>query len=456
MIRGMYRTTRTALHALRRNVMRSCLTCLGIIIGVAAVIAMVEIGQGSSATIQSTIARMGADNIMIFPGTAQTGGISLGAGTRVTLHPQDCDAILRECPAVRSAAPLVRERIQVIRGNKNWSPQNVNGSTPSYVDVHDWPISDGEMFTDADVRNGSKVCVIGQTLVRELFEGRSPVGEELRVNSVSFKVVGVLATKGGNMWGGDQDDVLLAPWTTFKFRIANQGSGSTASAASGASQSVNSVSQIYPEKSIQLYPDVSAIQQADTPQPIRFANIDQIIVAADGPEKVPLAMHQITQLLRDRHRLLPGEPDDFNIRGLTEFTNAMQSMTSTMTNLLLCVALISLIVGGVGIMNIMLVSVTERTREIGLRMAVGARGRDILRQFLVEAVILSLLGGAVGIGLGRGGSLLVRALLQWSTQISIPAIVVAVAVSAGVGVIFGYYPAWKASRLDPIEALRYE
>ena len=457
---GMFRTLKTAGHALRRNVMRSVLTCLGIIIGVAAVIAMMEIGQGSSGLIQSTISKMGADNILIFPGTAQSFGVSQGIGSTVTLHPEDCDAIARECTAVRAAAPVVKTRVQLVYGNKNWTPQNMNGTSADYIMVRDWPIAEGDMFSDRDVRNGSKVCVIGQTLVRELFNGEDALGKELRLNNVAFKVVGILVAKGANMMGWDQDDVLLAPWTTIKYRVSNQGSGNSTSSSSSSSSStsttVNSLNQLYPNQQVQLYPQMDAVQQADTPQPIRFSSVDQIMVAANGTAQVPLAMRQIAELLRERHRIGTGDADDFNLRDMTEFTNALATMTSTMTNLLLCVALISLVVGGVGIMNIMLVSVTERTREIGLRMAVGARARDILRQFLVEAVVLCLLGGGAGILFGRGGSLAVNKLLHWPTQISVPAIIAAVLVSASVGVIFGYYPAWKASRLDPIEALRYE
>jgi ABC-type antimicrobial peptide transport system permease subunit len=454
---SLYRTLRTATHALRRNVMRSILTCLGIIIGVAAVIAMMEIGQGSSTLVRNTIARLGADNILVFPGTASNAGVSQGTGTVITLHPQDCEAVLRECTAVRAAAPLVRAHVQLVYGNKNWQPSNMMGTDPAYLDVHSWAIEEGDMFTDADVRNRSKVCVVGQTLVTELFDGENPVGREIRLNNVAFRVVGLLTKKGANMFGGDQDDVLLAPWTTIKYRVYGTGAAaSTAAPSSSISTSVNSLDSVYPSQGDDLYPSQDATQSADHPQSTRFTNIDQILVAADGSSQVPLAMRQITSLLRDRHRLAPGQPDDFNIRDLTEFTNAMKSMTSTMSSLLLAVAVISLIVGGVGIMNIMLVSVTERTREIGLRMAVGARGWDILLQFLIEAVMLCLLGGAVGIALGRGSSMIVKSWLHWATEISIPAIVIAVAVSFFVGVIFGFYPAWKASKLDPIEALRYE
>jgi ABC-type antimicrobial peptide transport system permease subunit len=454
-MKAIYHPLRNSLHALRRNVMRSVLTCLGIVIGVGAVIAMMEIGQGSSSLIQDTVSKMGADNILVFPGIAQNSGVSQGIGSIVTLHPQDCDAIMRECTAVRSAAPVEHARVQLVYENKNWTPQNMCGTTPAYLDVHDWPIADGEMFSDADVRNRSKVCVIGQTVARELFDDENPIGQELRLNSVAFRVVGLLVPKGANMMGWDQDDVLLAPWTTIKFRIEGTGQ-SGAAVVAAASSTINTLSQLYPNQKVQLYPQADAVQQVDRPQSIRFSNIDQILVAADGPEMVPLAIRQISSLLRDRHHLQSDQPDDFRVRGLTEFTDAMSSMTSTMTNLLMCVALISLVVGGVGIMNIMLVSVTERTKEIGLRMAVGARARDILRQFLAESVLLCLLGGAVGILCGRGSSMLITSLLHWPTRISIPAILASVVVSATVGIVFGYYPAWKASRLDPIEALRYE
>jgi ABC-type antimicrobial peptide transport system permease subunit len=451
------RTLRTAFHALRRNIMRSVLTTLGIVIGVSAVIAMMEIGAGSSKAIQKSIASMGADNLIIMPGAAASGGVSFGGGSAMTLTPEDGEAILRECPAVRAMAPVVRVRTQVVYGNKNWVPLFINGTTPSFLDVRDWEnLAEGEAFTDQDVRNASKVCLLGQTLVRELFQGASPIGQEVRVKNVAFKVVGVLSPKGANMMGMDQDDVLLAPWTTIKRRVAGSSVANVnQSAADQNTQTVNSLNQLYPGQE-SLYPIPSPTQAADTPQPIRFANVDSLIVAARTPAEVSIAIRQITQLLHERHHIREGEPDDFNIRDMTEMTRAMSSTTALMTNLLLCVALISLVVGGVGIMNIMLVSVTERTREIGLRMAVGARARDILRQFLVEAVVLCLLGGALGILVGRGTSLLVRMLKHWPTELSLSAIFAAVIVSVSVGVIFGYYPAWKASRLDPIEALRYE
>ena len=459
----VYRTIRTSLRALRRNPMRAMLTTLGIIIGVAAVIAMMEIGEGSSKAIQRTISSMGANNLLVMPGTAASGGVSFGAGSVMTLTPQDCEAIIRECPAVRAAAPMVRARTQVIYGNRNWVPLFIFGTTPAYLDVRDWTtLTEGEMFSERDIRNGSKVCVLGQTLVRELFSGESPIGKELRVQNVSFRVIGVLSSKGANMMGMDQDDILLAPWTTIKYRVtgstlANVNQSSAGSGAgAGAGSAVNSLSQLYPNTQLNLYPVQSATQAADTPLPVRFTNVDQIMAAAEEGDEIPLAMRQITTLLRERHRIHPGETDDFNIRDMTEMMKTLATTAALMTNLLLSVALISLVVGGVGIMNIMLVSVTERTREIGLRMSVGARARDILRQFLVEAVTLCLAGGAIGIMLGCGGSYLVTSLLHWPTETSVTAIMMSVIVSASVGIIFGFYPAWKASRLDPIEALRYE
>jgi ABC-type antimicrobial peptide transport system permease subunit len=453
------RTLKTALRALRRNPMRATLTTLGIVIGVAAVIAMMEIGSGSSAMVQNTIAGMGANSILVLPGAAASGGIMFGMGSVMTLTPGDCDAIIQDCPAVRSAAPVVRARGQVVYGSRNWIPPSIYGTTPAFLDVRDWEnMVEGGVFSDQDVRNSNRVCVLGQTLERELFEGDSAVGKEVRVMNVSLKVVGVLSPKGANMMGMDQDDIILVPWTTVKYRITGTSLANTSqsSSNSGSSTTINTLSQLYPNSQLNLYPIPSATQVADTPQPVRFTNVDQIMVAARSTADIPAAIKQMTALLRERHRIRNGDADDFNIRDMTEMLKTLTATTGLMTNLLLCVALISLVVGGVGIMNIMLVSVTERTREIGLRMAVGARARDILRQFIVEAIILCLMGGAFGILLGHGGSYLVRLFLHWPIKTSPAAIITAVLVSAGVGMIFGYYPAWKASRLDPIEALRYE
>lgn len=454
-----YRTFKLAMRSLRRNMMRATLTTLGIVIGVAAVIAMMEIGNGSSLAIQRTIASMGANNLMIFPGTAASGGVSFGAGSTTTLTAEDAEAIRRDCPAVDNIAPVVRSRAQVVRGNRNWVPMNIYGTTPDYLAVRDWStLAEGEGFTERDVRIGSKVCVIGQSIVNALFDGQSPLGQELRLQNVSFKVIGVLARKGANMMGMDQDDIVLLPWTTLRNRVSGSALANQNQSASsgGATGQTNSPGQIYPGGQPSLYPPVSASQAANRPQPVRFANVDQLVLSARTAADVQVAIGQISALLRERHRLRGDEADDFNVRDMAEMTRTMSSTTTMMTNLLLSVAMISLLVGGVGIMNIMLVSVTERTREIGLRMSVGAEPGDILRQFLAESVVLCLLGGAMGILLGRGSSLLVTMFLKWPTAPSLGAIIAAVVVSATVGIVFGYYPAWKASRLDPIDALRYE
>lgn len=454
-----YRTVRMALKALVRNPLRAMLTTLGIVIGVGAVIAMMEIGAGSSAAIRESIASMGANVLVIRPGTASSGGVTFGSGSATTLSPDDCEAILRESPAIGNASPMVRTRTQVVYGSRNWVPTYIYGTDPAYLDMQDWTtLAEGEPFTDRDVLNANKVCILGQTLVRELFEGESAVGKEIRVKNISFRVVGVLSRKGANMMGMDQDDILLAPWTTIKYRVTGSTLVDTNQSAAGSASgsAVNTLSNLYPGKGGNLYPARSDVQAADNPMPVRFTNIDQIMAAARNTADIPAAVDQMSAVLRDRHRIRPGEPDDFNIHDMTEMTKTLSSTTTLMTNLLLSVAMISLVVGGVGIMNIMLVSVTERTREIGLRMAVGARARDILRQFLVEAVVLCLMGGALGTLLGHGGSQLVRLLLHWPVRTSPAAIAAAVLVSATVGIVFGFYPAWKASRLDPIEALRYE
>ena len=448
---------RTAITALRRNKMRSALTALGVIIGVGAVIAMVEISQGSRTSLMQTMGTMGANTIMVRSGAAASGGISFGSGTLLTLTPGDSEEIEREASAIVAAAPVVQIQGQVVYGNRNWIPMNVMGTTPSYLSIRDWQeMTEGEMFDERDVRNANKVCVIGQTLVKELFDGRSPIGEDLRVKNVSLRVIGVLGLKGSNMMGMDQDDVLLAPWTTIKYRIAdNSAAATTAVASSSTSTEVNSLNELYPG-STALYPQQSATQLANTPQPVRFTNVDQISVKASSPEEISVAMDEITSILRQRHRIRAGQTDDFNLRDMSEMVKMMGSTSAMMGGLLMIVALISLVVGGVGIMNIMLVSVTERTREIGLRMAVGARSHHILRQFLIEAIMLCVLGGGIGILLGRAASYTVWLTMRWPVEASLPAIVGAFLVSATIGVAFGFYPAWKASRLDPIEALRYE
>jgi len=448
---------RTSLQGLRRNILRAALTALGIIIGVAAVIAMMEIGRGSATAIKRTIANMGADNILVLPGTAASGGVSFGIGTAVTLTPQDAEAILKDIPTVRAVAPVVRARIQIIYGNRNWVPVYIYGTTPEFLEVRQWPLASGEMFTAQDVRNASKVCLLGRRLVQELFAGEDPIGKEVRLNNIPFKVIGVLTSKGANMIGIDQDDVLVAPWTTLRYRVTRAALVNTNQSASTTTTSqVNTLNKFYPTDKLKLYPEQSASQQANNPLPVRFTNIDQIMVATRSPQDIPETMEQIKQLLRERHRLKGDDPDDFQLRNMAEIASAFGSTAGLMTKLLLAVALISLIVGGVGIMNIMLVSVTERTREIGLRLAVGAWRRDILQQFLTEAILLCFCGGLLGIALGRTISVMIRRFFQWPTELSLGAILVAFLVSVTVGVIFGFYPAWKASRLDPIQALRYE
>ena len=454
-----YSILRTALSALRRNVMRTLLTTLGIIIGVAAVITMMEIGNGATIAIQRTMISIGANTLVVVPGAANTGGINYGIGSLMTLTPQDADAIIKECTAVGNVAPIVRARTQLVSGNRNWVPTYVYGTTPSFLQVREWmDLDQGEAFTEHDVRNASKVCLIGQTVVKQLFGGQTPMGKEIRVRNVAFKVIGVLREKGANMMGLDQDDILLAPWTTIKYRVvaSSLASANQSSTNTNNTNEVNTLNKIYPEIQQNLYPVPSDTEQADSPQPIRFTNVDQILTSARSAVQIPHAIQQITTVLRQRHHLHISDPNDFNIRDMTEITKAMSSTTELITKLLLCVAMISLVVGGIGIMNIMLVSVTERTREIGLRMAVGAEPGDILRQFLTEAVVLCLLGGTLGIILGRSSSYIVTSVLHWPTATSVSAIVAAVVVSATVGVVFGFYPAWKASRLDPIEALRYE
>jgi ABC-type antimicrobial peptide transport system permease subunit len=440
--------------------MRSMLTCLGITIGIASVVALVEIGQGTSEAVRQTIANLGANFIQVEAGSNSTSGVHMGTGTCLTLTPHDCEAILRECGTVALAAPGVDCRMQVLYGNRNWQPWKILGTSPAYFPIRKWNVlAEGEPFTDSDVNRLANVCVLGQTPARELFGRESPVGKEVRVRGVPLKVVGVLSRKGANMMGLDQDDLIVAPWTTVKYRLNSSklalAEAPAATAAASLTQ-VNTLSKLYPSDQAQVYPQKSALQAADSPQLVRFADLDDIYISVNSPEEIPFATEQITQLLRQRHHMREGQPDDFGIRNWIEISKVLASTTSVMTNLLLAVAVISLVVGGVGIMNIMLVTVTERTREIGLRMAVGARPRDVLRQFLTEAVVLCLLGGIAGIMLGRGVSFTVSQLLGWPATPSVSAILAALSVSAGVGIIFGFYPAWKASRLDPIEALRYE
>ena len=451
-------TVATALVALRRNALRSALTTLGIVIGVAAVITMMEIGNGSAAAIEETIARMGTNNLMVLPGSVTTGAVNYGTGSQQNLTIEDFEVVEAECgDLVASVAPVVSTRTQVVYGNRNWIPTYLYGTTPAYTAVREWgDLEQGQMFTEADVRRGSQVCVIGRTLATALFDDRPPLGSIVRINQQPFKVIGVLASKGANMMGTDQDDILLAPWTAIKYRVAGRPVPTVVAADQSTAARLNTLSQRYPSVGPLLYPTPSPAQIANNPRVDRIPSLSLIWARARSAADVAAAKAQIEATLRRQHRIAAEETDDFVVRDLTEQSKVLGSTAGLMAGLLLSVALISLVVGGVGIMNIMLVSVTERTREIGLRMAVGARPRDILRQFLVEAVVLCLIGGTIGIVAGRGGAELVRLLLSWPTKISIWAIVASVSVSVLVGVLFGFYPAWKASRLDPIGALRYE
>jgi ABC-type antimicrobial peptide transport system permease subunit len=440
--------------------MRSALTTLGIIIGVASLVAIAEIGKGAWTAIRTLLSKTGVDNIVVQAGAVSRNGVSLGSGSVKTLTPEDAETILRECPSVDSLAPMIFTRRQVVHGNRNWVPNAFVGTTPGYLRVRQWEdMDEGECFTERDVNDAAMVCVLGGTLARELFDAQSPLGQEVYVNDVPLRVVGVLSRKGADIIGEDQDDLLVAPWTTVKYRISSQsGTADTTRdiAQSDLGDTLKTSARRYPRGRQSLFPSVSLTQSIDTPRLERLSNVDSILIRALSTEEIPAAMDQITGVLRHRHGITAGKPADFAVQDFTEVVRAVKSTVGLVASLLICVALISLVVGGIGIMNIMLVTVTERYREIGLRMAVGARSRDILRQFLVEAVVLCLLGGAAGILVGRGASCLVRLLARWPTEPSLIAILAAVSVSLTVGVIFGYYPAWKASQLDPIEALRFE
>jgi len=447
-----------AATALRRNVMRSMLTMLGIVIGIMAVVSIMEIGNGASKTLGKSIQSMGANMIMVMPGAAAAAGIQQGSGSAPTLTPADVEAILLDCPAVATAAPVVMARTQVVYGSTNWVPANMFGTTPAYLEIRDWKnLDEGECFTEQDVRNSNKVCIVGKTLVTELFADCSPIGETIRIQNVPFRVIGVLSRKGANVMGMDQDDILLTPWTTLKYRVSGSALGQVnQSIGVGSHDGINSFGDPYPRSHLEFYPTLTTTQMINTPRQTRMTTVDQICASSVSTEKMQMAVDQITATLNRTHQVRPGEAGDFNLRNMTELSEMFGSTTVLMKSLLLMIAGISLLVGGVGIMNIMLVSVTERTREIGLRMAVGARGRDIMIQFLVEAVMLCLIGAMIGIALARGVSMLVTLLMNWPIAASLPAIIAAVSVSILIGVGFGFYPAWRASQLDPIDALRYE
>jgi putative ABC transport system permease protein len=408
---SVFVTIIVALRAVLRNKMRSFLTALGIIIGVAAVIAMMAIGAGAKAQVEAAFAAMGTNLLVVMPGTTTSGGSFGGFGSMPTLTWDDLAAIRAEVPSVKAAAPSLRSNQSIVSEELNWTT-SVTGTSPEYFDIRAWTIAEGQSFTQAEVDAGAKVVVLGQTVSERLFGAASnPVGQTVRIGTSPFSVVGVLGRKGQSPSGQDYDDAAFIPVTTFAQRIQ----GGLGKFLTGT-----------------------------------------IYVQSTSSEDTGRALADVKALLRDRHHLPPGAEDDFSIRNLSEIAGARQQGTETMTTLLASVAAVSLLVGGIGIMNIMLVSVTERTREIGLRMAIGAKPRSILLQFLVEALVLSLAGGLLGIALGVGSATFIASRFHWPMQIQIDVIVSSVVFSAFVGIAFGLYPARKASQLDPIDALRYE
>jgi len=397
---------KVGMKAIARNKMRSILTALGIIIGVACVIAMIGVGQGSQAAIQAQISSLGTNFLMVFPGVATQSGAKIFTG-QSTITDDDVTAVRAECPSVAYVSPMVRSGAQVVYGNQNWGT-SIQGVGVEWPFVRTWNVENGTFFGDSEIRSAAKVCVLGSTVADSLFGSENPIGQMVRIKNFPFRVIGVLETKGGNTMGQDQDDTVVAPYTTVMKLLK------------------------------------------------RSTKIDMFTVSAVSREAVPEAQKEIEALLRQRHRIQAGQDSDFMIRSQQEIAQAQDQASQTLSMLLASAASISLLVGGIGIMNIMLVSVTERTREIGIRMAIGAKGRDILTQFLIEALDLSVAGGAIGIALGIGSSRFLAWKAQWPILLSPAAVVLAFCFSAAIGIFFGFYPARKASRLDPIEALRYE
>jgi putative ABC transport system permease protein len=403
-------TVKISLRALRVNKMRSALTMLGIIIGVGAVIAMLAVGTGASRQIAAQISSMGSNLLIILPGATTSGGVRMGSGTQPTLTMGDAEAIQKESPAVSDVAPVLSGVAQIVYGHQNWST-GVTGTTPSMLNVRDWPISSGRSFTEQDVKSATKVCLLGQTVVDNLFGDQNPVGQIVRIKSVPFTVIGVMAMKGQTPQGQDQDDTIYIPVTTAQKKLFG----------------------------------------TSFPGMVRI-----IMIKAKSAEDLGPAEKQINELLRQRHHIGQKQENDFTVRNLTQMMQAAEQSTKVMTLLLGAIASVSLLVGGIGIMNIMLVSVTERTREIGIRMAVGAKTWDIRLQFIIEALTLSLTGGIIGIVCGVSGSKILSMVAGWPTVVSPLSILLAFGFSGLVGIFFGFYPAYKASLLNPIDALRYE
>jgi putative ABC transport system permease protein len=402
----------SALGAIRVNVLRSVLTALGIIIGVAAVIIMIAVGAGAQSKVDNLIKSLGSNLVLVLPGTTTSSGARGARGSRPTITEDDAIAIQNEIDTVMAAAPMVRGGGQLIYGNQNWSTV-IYGVTPEYQVAKEWQMKDGRWFNTEEVKSAAKVALVGETVIENMFQGINPVGETIRIKRVPFKIIGSLEPKGETPLGTDQDDTVVVPLSTAKKRLL------------GGRRLKGKLVNVMFVKSFTA------------------ASVDETVRA-------------MTELLRQRHRIQPGQPDDFFVRNLSQILQARADSSRVMTLLLAAVASVSLIVGGIGIMNIMLVSVTERTREIGLRMAIGARGKDILLQFLIEAVTLSLIGGAIGVALGLSGSVLIAELGGWPAIIQIKSVFLSFGFAAAVGVFFGFYPARKAARLDPIEALRYE
>jgi putative ABC transport system permease protein len=403
-------TIKISFRALWVNKMRSALTMLGIIIGVGAVIAMIAVGTGASQQISAQIASMGSNLLIILPGSTSSGGVRMGAGSQPTLSMGDAEAILRECPAVAEVGPVLGGVAQVVVGHLNWST-GVTGTTPGMLIVRDWPLASGRPFTDQDVKSATKVALLGQTVVDNLFGEQSPVGQTIRIKNVPFTVIGVLSIKGQSAQGQDQDDVIYIPVTTAQKKLFG----------------------------------------TQFPGMVRI-----IMVKAKSAEDLSAAERQINELLKQRHHIGPKQDNDFTVRNLTQIMQAAEQSTQVMTLLLGAIASVSLLVGGIGIMNIMLVSVTERTREIGIRMAIGAKTWDIRLQFIIEALTLSLIGGVIGTITGVSTAVILSSVSGWPTVVSVLSILLAFSFSGFIGIFFGFYPAYKASLLNPIDALRYE